>query len=114
MITALFLVLSLQPGAIALQVQFVDAGWLPVPGITFYVQRVTSCSESVKPTDAKRVSATTAPREGTAIVSVQSDAYYRITYDGAGGFERVNKCVHLGYSVPQEPKAYVQVQIHVR
>jgi hypothetical protein len=110
----LLLITWLQGASIALQVQFVDPGWLQVPGITFYVQRVSSCAEPVKASDPKRLRATTKAPEGVAIVPAQHDAYYRITFDGEGGFKPINKCIHLGSSQPPEPKAYVQIQIQIR
>jgi len=114
MIAQLLLLTSLQTAGLVLQVQFVDPGWLQVPGITFFVQRVSSCAEPVKPIDPRRLRATTRAPEGVASVPVQPDAYYRITFDGEGGFKPINKCIHLGTSQPQEPKAYVQIQIQLR
>ena len=109
----LLLAAWLQGGGLTLQLQAVDGGWLPLPGITFQVQQVGSCGRAASPDDPKPQPFKT-NSEGWASVPVRPNTRYRIVFDGEGGFERVEKCIQLGQSDPPQPRAFVQIQLHVK
>lgn len=97
--------------SVTMEVQLVDEGWMPVPGVQVGMQVVRSCS--ARESDPKNAIDRDTNAEGRAVFDVSPPGSYELLVRARGGFRSARKCIRLFQRVPTQPRVYVQMSLRV-